>query len=82
MMKPSKARNAPPRASAMLEALRGLGYSPATALADIIDNSITAGATRVDVTFYWRADQSAITILDNGVGMTVAKVRVWMCCCR
>jgi hypothetical protein len=70
MMKPSKARNAPPRASAMLEALRGLGYSPATALADIIDNSITAGATRVDVTFYWRGNQSAITILDNGVGMT------------
>jgi hypothetical protein len=70
MMKPSKSRHAPPRASAMLEALRGLGYSPATALADIIDNSITAGATRIDVTFFWRADRSAITILDNGVGMT------------
>lgn len=37
----------PPKASAMLEALRGLGYSTATALADVIDNSITARATTV-----------------------------------
>ena len=28
-------RHAPPRASAMIEALRGLGYNTATALADI-----------------------------------------------
>ena len=35
-------RSAPPRAGAMLESLRGLGYSTATALADIIDNSISA----------------------------------------
>ena len=31
-----KSRNAPPQASAMIEALRGLGYNTATALADII----------------------------------------------
>ena len=37
-----KSRNAPPQASAMIEALRGLGYNTATALADIIDNSISA----------------------------------------
>ena len=32
-----KTRDAPPRASAMLEALRGMGYSTAAALADVID---------------------------------------------
>lgn len=63
------ARNAPPRASAMIEALRGLGYSAATALADIIDNSIAAHATTVDLTFIWNHTSSAISILDNGDGM-------------
>jgi hypothetical protein len=53
----------------MVEALRGLGYSTATALADIIDNSIAARATQVDVTFHWRGPDSVITVLDNGIGM-------------
>ena len=44
-------RNAPPHAEAMLESLRGLGYTTATALSDIIDNAISAGATTVDVRF-------------------------------
>jgi hypothetical protein len=64
-----KSRSAPPKASAMIEALRGLGYSAATALADIIDNSIAARATRVDLEFHWRGADSRITILDDGRGM-------------
>ena len=63
-------RDAPPRASAMLESLRGLGYSPAAALADIIDNSIAAGAQSVQVSFVWRGVDSCITISDDGRGMT------------
>ena len=63
-------RHAPPRAGALVEALRGLGYSTATALADIIDNSITAGAGLVDVSFGWRGDASYIRITDSGRGMT------------
>lgn len=51
-MKP-KTRSAPPRAMAMLESLRGLGYSTGAALADIIDNSVSAGATEVRVDFAW-----------------------------
>lgn len=62
-------RQAPPRASAMLESLRGLGYSTAGALADIIDNSISAGATKVDIQFNWKEKSSNIYILDNGSGM-------------
>lgn len=69
MTTPSKSRHAPPKAGAMIEALRGLGYSTATALADIIDNSIAAGACRVDVQFSWSGQNSTITILDNGNGM-------------
>lgn len=64
-----KTRHAPPKAGAMIEALRGLGYSAATALADLIDNSISAGADQVDLTFFWSGADSSITVLDNGSGM-------------
>jgi hypothetical protein len=62
-------REAPPRAGAMIEALRGLGYSPEAALADIIDNSIAAGARDVRLGFFWDGLQSRISIADNGRGM-------------
>jgi hypothetical protein len=65
----SKTRSAPPRAMAMLESLRGLGYSTGTALADIIDNSISAGASEVRLDFAWDGSNSRITVLDDGRGM-------------
>ena len=49
----SKTRNAPPRAGALLESMRGLGYTTGTALADIVDNSISAGASLVEIQFTW-----------------------------
>jgi hypothetical protein len=64
-----KTRNAPPRAAAMLESLRGLGYSTAAALADIVDNSISAGATEARIEFVWDGSKSRISILDDGRGM-------------
>lgn len=69
MTTPGKSRYAPPKAGAMIEALRGLGYSTATALADIIDNSIAASADRVDLQFSWSGQNSTVAILDNGNGM-------------
>lgn len=68
-LSPPGRRNAPPRSGAMVEALRGLGYSPATALADIIDNSIAAGAGEVRLQFDWNGVDSRITVLDDGRGM-------------
>lgn len=64
-----KSRNAPPRSGAMVEALRGLGYSTPTALADIVDNSIAAKASSVDIFFTWAGSLSNICLLDNGCGM-------------
>ena len=69
MTPPERYRHAPPRAGAMIEALRGLGYSTATALADLVDNSIAAGAGSVDLTFVWKGPHSHITIQDDGRGM-------------
>ncbi len=69
-----KTRKAPPRAMAMLESLRGLGYSTAAALADIIDNSISAGAREVAIEFMWAGVDSRITVLDDGTGMDDAEL--------
>lgn len=60
---------APPKAGSLIESLRGIGYTPATALADIIDNSISAKSNKVDVKFEWAGKKSKIFILDNGSGM-------------
>jgi hypothetical protein len=54
----------------MLESLRGLGYSIEAALADIIDNSISAGADEIRLDFVWDGPSSRITVLDNGCGMS------------
>ena len=58
----------------MLEALRGLGYSTATALADLIDNSIAARAETVHLQFVWAGPTSAIHILDDGEGMDAGEL--------
>lgn len=62
----------------MLESLRGLGYSTATALADIIDNSISAGASEVRVDFHWEQAASSISILDDGRGMDDSELEAAM----
>lgn len=62
----------------MLESLRGLGYTTSTALADIIDNSISAGATEIDVHFGWSGPDSWIRVLDNGSGMDDPELEVAM----
>ena len=67
-------RNVPPAAGAMLESLRGLGYTTATAIADLIDNSISANATRVDIHFAWNGADSWIRVADNGKGMSDAEL--------
>lgn len=56
----------------MVEALRGLGYNTQTALSDIIDNSVAAGASEVRIEFVWAQTESRITCLDNGAGMSAA----------
>lgn len=63
-----KSIRAAPSASSLIESMRDLGYSLETALADVIDNSITAGASVVDI----RVDSGShprIAVIDNGCGM-------------
>lgn len=64
--------DATPRASALIESLRDIGYSLPTALSDIIDNSITAGASTVRICADTLTDEPSIAIIDNGSGMDQA----------
>ncbi len=62
----------PPSAKALLESLRGMGYTLSTSVADIIDNSISAKATTVYIDTLQDRDGSngKIVIADDGEGMT------------
>jgi hypothetical protein len=59
-----------PRASAMVESFRAFGYSLPTAIADLVDNSITADAKNVWLTFAWDGTESYVSLRDDGCGMT------------
>lgn len=64
-----------PNASNMIEALRDIGYSLESAVADIIDNSISAKASRIDIRFGWDDDHRPwLCIIDNGAGMAESEL--------
>lgn len=58
-----------PEADAMIETFRAIGYTLETAVADIIDNSIAAGAENVWITREWKGDATTFCIKDDGKGM-------------
>jgi HSP90 family molecular chaperone len=60
----------PPHASIISETLRNFGYSLETALADIIDNSITAGSANINIFIDTVGNERRVGILDDGSGMT------------
>lgn len=64
-----------PRAGAFIEALRDIGYSLESAVADIIDNAVAAEASLIDLRFGWSgAGQPWLAILDDGRGMAPAEL--------
>jgi hypothetical protein len=52
-----------------MSSLRGVGYSLEAAIADIIDNSIAADASRIEIGLDWNDGEPVVTILDDGCGM-------------
>lgn len=59
--------NIPPQAAGTVRALSQIGYSPETAICDLLDNSIQAGASSIDL--FINLEENWITIRDNGSGM-------------
>lgn len=58
-----------PEAASMIETFRAIGYNIETAIADIIDNSISAGAKNVWVSFDWLGSDTWLAVKDDGSGM-------------
>lgn len=58
-----------PEATSLIETFRAIGYSLETAIADIIDNSITAGAKTIKIGRVWNGGKSVVFIEDDGHGM-------------
>lgn len=59
-----------PSARTLMSSLRDIGYDLPSAVADLVDNSIDAGAENIDVTFGEQGADSWIRIVDDGMGMT------------
>lgn len=64
----------PPSAASLTASLRDLGYSLETAIADLIDNSISADATDIQILCDMSRTNPVLVIADNGNGMAEAEV--------
>jgi hypothetical protein len=66
---PPRTGDVPPDPPAIVESMRAFGYSLPDAIADLIDNSISAEASLVEITLHWDGADSWIRIIDDGIGM-------------
>ena len=70
----AKEHHLPPSASSLSASMRDLGYSLETAIADLVDNSISAEATKVDIYCDLTQRNPTLGIIDNGDGMDEAGI--------
>lgn len=66
--------DAAPHASSLIEGHRDFGYSLKTALADIIDNSIFAGAGNIRLVVDTISSTPSVVIADDGFGMSKSEL--------
>jgi hypothetical protein len=64
-----------PSARRLITSLRDMGYDFPAAVADVVDNSIEARATKIDIDVHFDGDDSWVRIADNGTGMKPAQMR-------
>ena len=70
--------SAEPLASTLIESLRDIGYTLDTAIADIVDNSITAGARSIEILTHTSSDGIKLGIADDGTGMSFEELKYAM----
>jgi signal transduction histidine kinase len=68
------AEDTPPKAAVMINTFRAFGYDLRTAVADIVDNSISAGARSVWIDYNWEGPDYFIRIRDDGHGMSLPEL--------
>jgi len=59
----------PPNVSSLVKSLRDIGYTLDVAVADIIDNSVSAAAQNIDIVFTPIDERPILSVLDDGKGM-------------
>jgi hypothetical protein len=64
-----RAEIAKPNPKSTINSYRSFGYNLSTAIADIIDNSISAKASEICIEYKWKGQDTFISIWDNGIGM-------------
>lgn len=62
-----------PYAPSLIESMRAIGYSFSSAIADLIDNSISAKAKKIDI-ISDPGNNPSLFILDDGIGMSSEKL--------
>jgi hypothetical protein len=63
-----------PSARRLIGSLRDLGYDFVHALADLVDNSIAAKASKVDIDVRFEGPDSWVRIVDDGIGMSGTQI--------
>ncbi|ASW54746.1 ATP-binding protein [Plantactinospora sp. KBS50] len=63
-----------PDPAGTITSLRSFGYSVEAAVADLVDNSVSAGARHIDVYFTWAGSASWVAVVDDGRGMTAEEL--------
>jgi len=59
-----------PSARRLTSSLRDIGYDVHAAMADLVDNSVSAGARNIDIIAEYHGSESFLMIADDGEGMT------------
>ena len=67
--------DASPSAASLIEGLRDFGYTLETAVADILDNSLSAGAQTIHIFADTDGENPQLAILDDGTGMSPQELR-------
>ena len=68
-----------PPASSLIESIRSIGYSFPFAVADLIDNSISKDAKKIDISVTRdELNQLTVSITDNGLGMSPKELQIAM----
>lgn len=63
-----------PAARRLVRSLRDMGYDFVQAVADLVDNSIAAGAKHIDITIRYDGNDSWVRIADDGCGMNAKTI--------
>ena len=68
-----------PPASSLIESIRSIGYSFPFAIADLIDNSISKDAKKIQIVIQSGvASKVSVSVVDNGLGMSPQELRLAM----